>query len=389
VAPYGGSIGQTAVGGVTLAETQAAALEAAGFELVDAAPAGEPYLVYSDRTWFTADLLHRMRQAGQGRLNISDEGWWAWTGSLQAVASPGVYELAIRTGPPGFADLPLMNLDVPLRELELDDFHPAVAHGHSQPLIVGPAMVHQIDHWMHIIRVNQLVLVTRMEVERQRWERLGFLGRILRVLGILLRARSFNGARIAASLNEKGRDVEIHPTAVVELCVLGDGVKVGPHAVVRGSILGAGAKVDPFATVNASVLSAGARAGRYAFLNLCTLFPRAMVSKGDGYQVSVFGEESFVAWGATALDLSFGAPVKVESDGIGSERVDSGQHFLGVAIGHRAVVGNGVRLRYGVTVPNDGMVVDPGDDLLRQWGEGPTSEPVIIEGGKTARVTRD
>ena len=152
-----------------------------------------------------------------------------------------------------------------------------------------------------------------------------------------------------------GRDCEIHPTAVVELSVLGDGVKVGPHAVVRGSILGPGAKVDAFANVNASVLGAGARAGRYAFLNLCTLYPRAMVSKGDGFQASVFGEDSFVAWGATILDLSFGQGIKVETDGPGSQRVHSGVHFLGAALGHRAVIGNKVRVRYGVAIPNDGL----------------------------------
>jgi UDP-3-O-[3-hydroxymyristoyl] glucosamine N-acyltransferase len=205
----------------------------------------------------------------------------------------------------------------------------------------------------------------------------------------LLRARSINAAKIAKSLNEHGRDVEIHPSAVVELCVLGDGVKIGPNAVVRGSILGVGARVDPFATVNASVLGAGARIGRYAFCNLCTVYPGAMISQGDGYQVSVFGEDAFVAWGATALDLSFGKTVKVERDGPNSERVDSGHHFVGVAIGHRAVIGNNVRLRFGVSVPNDGMLVDRGDDLLRTWGEAPVGEPVVIQDGHAALFRRD
>ena len=389
VAPFGDPVGQTPVGAMTLAEAQDAALVSAGFERVEVPPTDAPYLVYSDRTWFTSDLLQRMAEAGDGRLRVRDEGWWAWTGPLQDTPEAGLYELAIRTGPPGFADLSPMDLDLPLRELELDDFHPAVAHAHRHPVIVGPAMVLQLDHWVHIIRVNQLVLAARMETERLRWEQSGFFGRLFRVLWLLLRARSLNGARIAATLNEKGADVEIHPSAVVELCVLGDGVKIGPHAVVRGSILGPGARVDPFATVNASVLGAGARAGRYAFLNLCTLYPRAMVSKGDGYQVSVFGEESFMAWGATALDLSFGQTVKVETDGPGSPRVDCGQHFIGVAVGHKAIVGNKVRLRYGVSIPNEGMVVDPGDDLLRGWGDAPTGEPVWVRGGRAVRRETD
>jgi hypothetical protein len=370
---------------MTLVEAQDVALVSAGLERVDVAPIDEPYLVYSDRTWFTPQLLRRMCEAGQGRLRLQHEGWWAWTGSLQATPEPGLYELAIRTGPPGFADLEPMDLDLPLRELELDDFHRAVAHAHRHPVFVGLSMVYQLDHWTHILQINQLVLAHRMEVERDWWESAGIFGRLFRVLRLLLKARSLSGARIASALNEKGSGVEIHPSAVVELCVLGDGVKIGPHAVVRGSILGPGARVDPFATVNASVLGAGARAGRYAFLNLCTLYPRAMVSKGDGYQVSVFGEDSFMAWGATALDLSFGQSVKVESDGPGSERVDCRRHFIGVAIGHRAVVGNKVRLRYGVSIPNEGLVVDAGDDLLRQWGDAPTGEPVVVRGGRAVK----
>jgi hypothetical protein len=389
VAPFGDPVSQAQVGAGSLAEAQVAALFAAGFEPVRAAPVDEPYLVYSDRTWFTPALLEAVRRAGPGRVRIADPRWWAWTGALQDVPEPGLYELGIRTGPPGFADLEPVDLQLELHELELDALHPAVAHGHSDPLFVGPAMAHQLDHWTHIGRINQLVLVARMEAAKLEWEEAGFFRRLFKVLGILLKARSFSGAKIAASLNERAKNVEIHPSAVVELCVLGEGVKIGPHAVVRGSILGPGAKVDPFATVNASVLGAGARAGRYAYLNLCTLYPGAMVSKGDGYQVSVFGEKSFMAWGATALDLSFGGPVKVESDGVGSERVSCGQHFMGVAVGHRAVVGNAVRLRYGVSIPNNGMVVDPGDDLLRQWGDGPVGEPVVVVDGEAVAVTRD
>jgi len=389
VAPFGDPVGQTQVGADCLEAVQDAALAEAGLVRVDSAPSDEPYLIYSDRTWFTADLLRRMCAAGQGRLRIRNEGWWSWTGPLQDTPEPGLYEIGVREGPPGFADMTPIDLDLPLRELDLDEFHPAVAHAHRHPVIVGPAMAHQVDHWVHIIRVNQLMLAARMEKERLSWDNAGFFARILKVLRILLKAGSLSGPRIAASLNEKGAGVEIHPSAVVELCVLGDGVKIGPQAVVRGSILGPGAKVDPFATVNASVLGAGARAGRYAFLNLCTLYPGAMVSKGDGYQVSVFGRESFMAWGATALDLSFGQSVKVETDGPGSPRVDAKMHFVGVAVGHRAVVGNKVRLRYGVSIPNEGMVVDPGDDLLRQWGDGPTGVPVIVQGGRTVAPERD
>ena len=99
---------------MTLAEAQSVALVSAGLEPVDLAPIDEPYLVYSDRTWFTPQLLRRMCEAGQGRLRLQHEGWWAWTGSLQDTPEPGMYELGIRTGPPGFADMAPLDLDLPL-----------------------------------------------------------------------------------------------------------------------------------------------------------------------------------------------------------------------------------------------------------------------------------
>ena len=218
VAPFGDPVSQAQVGAGSLAEAQVAALFAAGFEPVRAAPVDEPYLVYSDRTWFTPALLEAVRRAGPGRVRIADPRWWAWTGALQDVPEPGLYELGIRTGPPGFADLEPVDLQLELHELELDALHPAVAHGHSDPLFVGPAMAHQLDHWTHIGRINQLVLVARMEAAKLEWEEAGFFRRLFKVLGILLKARSFSGAKIAASLNERAKNVEIHPSAVVELC---------------------------------------------------------------------------------------------------------------------------------------------------------------------------
>ena len=44
--------------------------------------------------------------------------------------------------------------------------------------------------------------------------------------------------------------------------------------------------------------------------------------------------------------------------------VDSGQMFLGGAVGH-SVIGNAVRINYGVSIPNDTILVASTDDLVR------------------------
>jgi len=381
VAPFGELSCQMAVDGTTLAEVQHAALEAAGLELVATPPQSEPYFLFSDRTWFTADLVRQMCRAGTGRLVVRDSGWLEWTSAQQKLSAPGTYELAVTEGEPGFDALEPIPLELEFRDLELPSMHDSFAHAADKSIRVGTAMVHQLDHWSHIIRINQLGLLARMEDARAEWEQAGVIGRLFKIIALLWRARSLNGAKIAASLSERGDKVQVHPTAVVEFSELRDGCEIGPHAVVRGSVVGPGAKVDAHAVVNASILGAGARIGRYGHVNLCTLFDGAMVSAGDGFQVSVFGRNSFVAWGSTILDLSFGGSVKVESDGPGSERVDSGLYFLGAAVGHRAKIGHGVKIGYGVSIPNDALLVDD-SDLLREWGDGPLDAPAVIRGGR-------
>ena len=46
------------------------------------------------------------------------------------------------------------------------------------------------------------------------------------------------------------------------------------------------------------------------------------------------------------------------------QRVDSGNVFLGAAVGHRARIGGLVTLGYGAQIPNDAFLV--GESLMRQ-----------------------
>jgi hypothetical protein len=368
IAPFDDPVGEARVGGQTLASSQVDALAAAGFTVVDVAPDSGPVLLFSDRTWFTSAMLHALKKVGHGRAQIDDPGWLSWHDPLLKMSHPGVYELAISSaGVIPFEDIPAVVLPLSFQELDLGAPHPS-------------AMAQQVDHWSHIVRANHLALAARMEVAREDWEQAGVFGKAWRLLCILWRARSLNGWKIAASLTERGKDVKVHPTAVVEFSVLQEGCDIGPHAVIRGSVIGKGAKVDAHANVNASVVDAGAKVGRYGFLNLCTVYPGAFVSSGDGFQASVFGRESFMAWGSTVMDLSFGASIKVERSGVGTERIESGHHFLGAAIGHRAVVGHGVKVRYGASIPNDAMLVDDSDQL-REWGAETIDGPAVIRDG--------
>ncbi|MEC8194708.1 MAG: hypothetical protein VX127_18370 [Myxococcota bacterium] len=381
IAPFGDDVSETMVDGRTLAEVQASVLAAAGCTPVDHPPADEPYLLYSDRTWFTAEAVRRLVRLGEGRFRAKDDAWFAWTGAQQSTPAPGVYELAVVRGAPSFENAEPVDVEMGLRDLDLNVRQKAFAKANERTVRVGPAMVHQVHHWTHIIRINQLALLARAEEARFEWESAGWLKRAAMALRLLWKLRTLNPGRIPGRLSEVGENASVHPTAVVEFSIIGEGCEIGPHAVVRGSVLAAGAKVDSHGTVNASVLGVGAHVGRYGHVNLCSLYPGAMVSSGSGFQSSVFGRDSFMAWGSTVLDLSFGASIKVEVDGPGSERVDTQEHFMGAAIGHDAKIGNGVKIGFGVAVPNNALVVD-GGEMLREWGSAPVGEAVVIRSGK-------
>jgi len=384
--PFGDPLGQSPVLARPLATVQETALAEAGVTLLpdDAPPPAEPHLVFSDRTWFTAELARRVAAAGPGRLRVTDPVWWEITGALQDTPAPGVYEIGVHPGGQGGLDtLEPVDVDLELRPIEPPTLHPAMQHA-MRPLLGGAAMVHQIDHWSHLLRVNHLAIGVLAEEARLFWERAPWWRKVWMAIRVLAAARSINPSIVARALTEKGKNVRIHPTASVEACRIGDDVEIGAYSVVRASVLADGAKVEEHATIGLSVIGAGARVGRYAMANLCVLDAGCQVSTGGGYQASIFGRDSFMAWGATGLDLSFGGHIKVMHRG---ERVDSGQHFLGVAIGHRARIGNGVRLNHGVAVPSDAFVVAPGEDLLRKeegWPEG--AEIVGVERGRAVKI---
>jgi hypothetical protein len=104
------------------------------------------------------------------------------------------------------------------------------------------------------------------------------------------------------------------------------------------------------------------------------LYDRAFVGAGNGFQASVFGVGSFVAWSVTVFDISFGKPIRVWHRG---EKVSSETYFLGAAIGHGARIGGLVQLGYGSEVPNEALVVADSSAVLRNWKEGAGPHRVV------------
>ncbi len=228
-----------------------------------------------------------------------------------------------------------------------------------------------LKHWTHIYLLNFAAL-TGLPFE---W----FPRKLLWLLWRVITAFSLNPFKIAKRLVIKGKKCSIHPTAVVEASVLGNGVSVGPGAVVRGCYLGDGVRISESAFVLGSIVGEGASVGWNSGLNLSLLYPQASVGI-PGIQAGVVGRESFFSTMALPLDIRFeGGYVSVRHKG---KTVKTRLTTLGPCLGHRVRVGGAVIVNSGREIPNGVSIVPDPASVLSRLPE-PPAEPGLyaIRGG--------
>lgn len=379
----------------TLADAQRAVFADIGMTQVDAPTAGRPALVLSDRQWMTAAAVRKLLEAGPGRMRIDDADWWRTHGPLQPVTHPGAMELALWDGtgtvPSTLAQL--REIDLVAVDLGLHDSLRGGTDNNRlkhvvRPLRVGAAGAHIVACWPHVVHVNQLAIQALAHAAKSSFDGAAGWRKALEVMRLLVRARGRTSQHaMGTALNVVGDGVDIHPSATVEASIIGPGSVIGPQAVVRACVLGRGVVVDEHATMVSSVAQDHVRIGPYGHLRYSVAMRHARISSGAGFQLSIFGEHSFVAWGVAALDLSFGRTIRVDF-GEGSQ--DTRHHLLGCAVGHRAVVGQGVRLAPGAMVPSEATLFAPPAGVYRRWGgHPPTSHPVHSEGRGVRRLSAD
>lgn len=371
IAPFQDAVSEIQVLGRSLSALMEEEFERAGLTLVNDPPQDESYLLVSDRTWVTgAALAAFVKEASPGeRLKVSNELWLELTTPLQDLPEAGLYEVAVLPAgsEPHFEGLTPLVLDLQVEEREAPKEHPALAHAMPKVLPFTDAAIVQVDHWSHILQANWMAISSTFAREGRLFKRKGVFAKVWGLIRLFWKTRSLSKWKLARGLSHIPKTASVHPTAVVELSVIGEHAEIGPYAVIRGSVVGDHVRVEEHAIVNASVLGEGARVGKRGTANLCVLYPEAFVSAGAGHQACVFGRQAFLAWSVTTYDLSFGSPIKVQKDG---ERISSGVFFLGSAVGHRAKIGGHVQLGYGTEVPNDAVLVGETASVFKRWEEG-------------------
>ena len=156
--------------------------------------------------------------------------------------------------------------------------------------------------------------------------------------------------------NSIGKRTRIHPTAILEGCVVGDDVVIGPFAYLRSSVIGNRAVIREKSTVTAAFVGEG------AFLMGCDVAnsyvgPETAIFAPALYNV-VFGERGLLGGAGGFADFLVGSGTIVAN--IAGEKVPSNLPFLGSAVGDDCFVGTNMIFAPGQTIPDGTKVFDNG-----------------------------
>jgi hypothetical protein len=152
--------------------------------------------------------------------------------------------------------------------------------------------------------------------------------------------------------NQIGRACNIHPTAYLEGCKVGDFVSIGAYAVLRYSVLGNNVRIADSVNMFRSVIGQNSHVCEQHRVMMSVVYPECFLISG-ALQFSIIGYASaiFAAWITDArMD---GGVIKTV---IGEKVMESGMTFLGILMGHRSKITAGVVTAPGRIVPNDTVI---------------------------------
>ncbi len=160
--------------------------------------------------------------------------------------------------------------------------------------------------------------------------------------------------RLLSLFNRTGARCRIHPTAVLEGCLVGDDVEIGAHTYLRGSIIGSRCVIREGSCLQGAVV------GPESYVLHCEV---ANASVGAKTVVatsmllnSLVGDETFIGGGVGFADfLNTGHDVELRAPVQGS----SGQRFLGSGVGDGCFIGAGILFSPGEAIPSGARVLNP------------------------------
>jgi len=232
-----------------------------------------------------------------------------------------------------------------------------------------------VDHWVHLLWLNQLAFAIRWN-ETVRQHPLWTLFKVLRTL-------SLKPEKLLPVMNRIGKNCQIHPTAYLEGCIVGDNVTIGARSTVRNCILGNNVEIDDHANVLSSVLSNDVYVSPKTYI-VWSLADEGAIISNYKLQVSVLGKKASTSTWAGLVDAKLQGFVDVMHQG---KKQSTERRFLGSCMGHNAYIGAKVLILPGREIPNDTFIAMRPDELIQ---EIPTDikpgVPYMREGGTLVPV---
>jgi NDP-sugar pyrophosphorylase family protein len=179
--------------------------------------------------------------------------------------------------------------------------------------------------------------------------------------------------------NSIGKGTRIHPTAILEGCVVGADVEIGPFAYLRSAVIGNRAVIRERSTVTMSFVGAGTFLGGCDVLNTYIGCDTAIF--GPKLYNAVFGERGLLGGASGFADFLVGSgPVVATIEG---RKVPSNLRLLASAVGDDCFVGTNMVFAPGQTIPDGTRVFDHG---LVKFAPTTSGRTYVVSGSDVIQV---
>lgn len=161
----------------------------------------------------------------------------------------------------------------------------------------------------------------------------------------------FNNPRLAAMTNKIGKNCCIHPTAILESCVIGDNVEIGAFCYLRASVIGSNVTIREKSSVKLSVIGAGSYILPTDIFN-CYLGNNVTLTTHILFHC-VIGDSTFIGGGVGFADLNASKQsIKMQTEK-NEPKSDSNHLFLGSCVAENCFIGAGLLFHVGRLVPHN------------------------------------
>lgn len=192
------------------------------------------------------------------------------------------------------------------------------------------AIASQIQHWPHILWLNQALAYADDFPRRS--------------------GQAPRGSKRGVVL---GDDVKVHPTAYLEGCIIGAGSEIEAHASIIDSIVGERCRIADHSSLNGCVLGDDAQTLADSMFRRVVAGPKSTLSS-LGLEEVLIGSGSFV----TTASIFFTSPQQGLAHFVVEEKVrETRRPQLGGCVGHRCVLGARAIFEPGLALPNNSTVV--------------------------------